>query len=53
MARAYASFANGGYRVDGSIFGNAPRAIECVALAGKKCTANKPVLRQTLSSTRH
>jgi membrane peptidoglycan carboxypeptidase len=49
MARAYASFANGGYRVDGSIFNNAPRAIECVALPGKKCVANKPVLRQTLS----
>ena len=27
MARAYASFANGGYRVDGSFFGNEPRAI--------------------------
>ena len=27
MARAYASFADGGFRVDGSIFGNQPRAI--------------------------
>ena len=26
MARAYASFADGGFRVDGSIFGNQPRA---------------------------
>ena len=27
MARAYATFANGGYRVDGKVFGNQPRAI--------------------------
>ena len=27
MARAYASFADGGFRVDGSIFGDQPRAI--------------------------
>ena len=27
MARAYAAFANGGYRVDGSITGNMPRVI--------------------------
>src|SRR4029077_1114112 len=37
MARAFASFANGGYRIDGSIFGNTPRAIECVAAAGGAC----------------
>jgi penicillin-binding protein 1A len=30
MARAYGSFADGGYRLDGSIFGNEPRAIEKV-----------------------
>ena len=27
MARAYASFANGGRRIDGSMFGNEPRAV--------------------------
>jgi penicillin-binding protein 1A len=30
MARAYASFANGGVRVDGSVFGNEPRAITTI-----------------------
>ncbi len=30
MARAYASFADGGYRIDGSIFGNQPRVVEKV-----------------------
>ena len=44
------SFANGGYRVDGSIFGNAPRAVECVAKPGKACKENAPVLTQALSS---
>ena len=51
MARAFASFANGGYRIDGSIFGNAPRAVECVAKPGKACTENAPVLQQALSSS--
>jgi penicillin-binding protein 1A len=49
MARAFASFANGGYRIDGSIFGDAPRAIECVSKAGKPCKENMPVLTQALS----
>jgi penicillin-binding protein 1A len=49
MARAFASFANGGYRVDGSIFGNTPRAIECVAKPGKTCKQNAPVLVPALS----
>jgi penicillin-binding protein 1A len=31
MARAYTAFANGGLRVDGSIFGNRPRVVECLA----------------------
>jgi penicillin-binding protein 1A len=30
MARAYAAFANGGYRVDGKIFGNEPRVVDCL-----------------------
>jgi penicillin-binding protein 1A len=50
MARAYASFANGGFRVDGSMFGNAPRAITTIAdQTGQVVYANKPVLRRVLS----
>ena len=30
MARAYASFADGGKRIDGSIFGNQPRAVDTI-----------------------
>jgi penicillin-binding protein 1A len=37
MARAYATFANGGRRVDGSIFGNRPRVVrELVNGSGKR-----------------
>jgi penicillin-binding protein 1A len=46
MARAYASFANGGRRVEGSIFKNRPRVV--VSVNGKK---NKPVQRQVISQT--
>jgi penicillin-binding protein 1A len=49
MARAFASFANGGYRVGGSIFKNTPRAVECVAKPGKACVENGPTLTQALS----
>ena len=50
MARAYASFANGGFRVDGSVFGNEPRAITTIAnQAGQVVYANKPVPRRVLS----
>jgi penicillin-binding protein 1A len=45
MARAFSSFANGGKRVDGSIFGDHPRAILSVDTRG-----NDPVPRQALSS---
>ena len=49
MARAYASFANGGYRIDGSIFGNEPRAVESVQDAhGVK--KNKVVERRELTT---
>jgi penicillin-binding protein 1A len=30
MARAYAAFANGGYRMDGALFGNQPRVVACL-----------------------
>ena len=32
MARAYTAFADGGYRIDGSIFGNTPRAVDCLPM---------------------
>ncbi len=45
MARAFSAFANGGKRVDGSIFGNEPRAILSV-----NGSANNPVPHQAISS---
>jgi penicillin-binding protein 1A len=50
MARAYTAFADGGKRIDGSVFGNQPRAVESVTVDGKTQT-NQPVPRQVLSST--
>ena len=44
MARAYSAFANGGRRIDGSIFGDHPRAI--VSVNGRE---NRPLPRETLS----
>ena len=50
MARAYASFANGGFRVDGSVFGNEPRAITTIAnQQGDVIYANKPVSKRVLT----
>jgi penicillin-binding protein 1A len=43
MARAYATLANGGYRLDGSIFGNEPRAITSISLPPKKAS-DKPTV---------
>ena len=51
MARAYTSFADGGYRIDGSLFGNAPRAIASVTDAHGHTTDNKVVDRQALTPT--
>ena len=51
MARAYSTFANGGYRVDGKVFGNEPRAITSIENAkGEVVYANAPVKRQVLAS---
>jgi penicillin-binding protein 1A len=50
MARAFSTFANGGRRVDGSIFGNQPRAIVSVADAGEKAKPNRPVHKQVFDS---
>jgi penicillin-binding protein 1A len=54
MARAYESFANDGSRIDGSIFGNAPRAVDCLTDPKGVCIAadsNKPVDKPVLSAT--
>ena len=50
MARAYATFANGGYRVDGKVFGNEPRAVTKIEdVTGKTVYSNDPVKQQVLS----
>jgi penicillin-binding protein 1A len=53
MARAYTSFANGGARVDGSIFGNVPRAVDCLTDTRGVCVEpNRPVTgKQVLTNT--
>jgi penicillin-binding protein 1A len=51
MARAFSSFANDGRRIDGSSFGNRPRAIARVRDArGKLVDDNRPLNRRVLSS---
>src|SRR5262249_15135975 len=49
MARAYTSFADGGKRIDGSIFGNQPRAVTWVKQNGTRYM-NEPVGRDELTS---
>jgi membrane peptidoglycan carboxypeptidase len=48
MARAFSTFANGGRRIDGSIFGNRPRAIVSVTREGERPKQNKVVARPVL-----
>jgi penicillin-binding protein 1A len=48
MARAFSTFANGGRRIDGSIFGNRPRAIASVTKEGERPKQNKVVQRTVL-----
>jgi penicillin-binding protein 1A len=50
MARAFSTFANSGRRVDGSIFGNRPRAIVSVAKEGERPKPNKIVERPVLDA---
>jgi penicillin-binding protein 1A len=51
MARAYATFANGGYRIDGAVFGNQPRVITQIDdSSGKVAFANAPVRTRVLSA---
>ena len=50
MARAYGTFANGGYRIDGSAFGDEPRVVTKIDdVAGNQVYDNKPVKRPVLS----
>src|SRR5436309_12663804 len=50
MARAFSTFANEGRRVDGSTFGNRPRAIARVANAqGRIVDDNRPIARAVLT----
>jgi penicillin-binding protein 1A len=48
MARAYTAFADGGNRIDGSLFGNQPRAVESITRNGKNML-NAPVSHPVLS----
>ena len=51
MARAYASFADGGFRIDDSVFGNEPRTVDCLEDAHGKCIAKTaPVLKPALGT---
>jgi penicillin-binding protein 1A len=50
MARAYGSFANGGYRIDGSVFGNEPRVVTRITNeAGEAVYENQPMKKQVLT----
>jgi membrane peptidoglycan carboxypeptidase len=50
MARAYGSFANGGYRIDGAAFGNEPRAVTRIDdVTGARVYDNSPVKHQALT----
>jgi penicillin-binding protein 1A len=50
MARAFSTFANQGRRVDGSVFGDRPRAVARISNAtGKLIDDNRPVDRSVLS----
>ena len=47
MARSFATFANSGRRIDGSVLGNLPRVVRAVQ-DGKDLLDNSPVARQVL-----
>jgi penicillin-binding protein 1A len=48
MARAYTAFADGGFRIDGSLFGNAPRAVLCLEDAKGKCIEDNEVVQRPM-----
>jgi penicillin-binding protein 1A len=50
MARAYATFANGGFRVDGKEFGDVPRAVTRIDdVNGKPLYVNSPAKKRVLT----
>ena len=52
MTRAYATFANGGQRIDGSLLGDRPRVIDTVEFARDGQTReNRPVEREVLTES--
>jgi len=52
MARAYATLANEGRRVDGAVFGNRPRVVETVERArSSRVEANAPVPKQVMEES--
>jgi membrane peptidoglycan carboxypeptidase len=51
MARAYGTFANGGYNVSGKVFANEPRAITTIRdVSGNVVYDNRPVRKRALSA---
>jgi penicillin-binding protein 1A len=50
MARAYTAFADGGSRIDGSIFGDEPRAVQTITVDGNTQT-NQSVPKRELTET--
>jgi membrane peptidoglycan carboxypeptidase len=50
MARAFSVFANGGYRIDGSIVGNHPRAVLSVENGSRGCDGQNKVVRRRVIS---
>jgi penicillin-binding protein 1A len=53
MARAYATFANDGQRVDGSLFGNAARSVTSVSGCNHGSRPNRPLGHRSLSSAQN
>ena len=50
MARAYSAFANGGFRVDSVLLGNAPRTVQCLVDRTGTCTTrNTPIEHRVLT----
>jgi penicillin-binding protein 1A len=52
MARAFATFANGGERIDGSLLGNVPRAVDKV-VEGDRVDKNQPRERPVLDANQN
>ncbi|MBA2385199.1 MAG: PBP1A family penicillin-binding protein [Actinobacteria bacterium] len=51
LARAYAAFANGGWRIDGAMVGDLPRVFEKVNENGRRTLFNARVKKRVLSPT--